>query len=126
MGFWIFMLIMILIIPVTMTGFGRLFLRKVPDKINYVFGYRTKRSMRNKDTWDFAHKYIGKLWFTGGLIILLLSIVTILFLTGKDTDTVGTAGAVITGIQMIPLLGSIIMTEEALKKNFDDTGRRRS
>ena len=41
MGFWIFMLIMDLLIPFTMIGFGKMFLKKAPDQINYVFGYRT-------------------------------------------------------------------------------------
>ena len=63
MGFWIFMLIMVLLIPITMIAFGRLFLNSAPHNINSTFGYRTKRSMMNEDTWKFAHSYIGKLWF---------------------------------------------------------------
>lgn len=50
MGFWIFMLIMDLLIPFTMIGFGKMFLKKAPDQINYVFGYRTSMSMKNQDT----------------------------------------------------------------------------
>ena len=57
MGFWIFMLIMDLLIPFTMIGFGKMFLKKAPDQINYVFGYRTSMSMKNQDTWVFAHHY---------------------------------------------------------------------
>ena len=33
MGFWIFMLIMDLLIPFTMIGFGKMFLKKAPDQI---------------------------------------------------------------------------------------------
>ena len=33
MGFWIFMLIMDLLIPFTMIGFGKIFLKKAPDQI---------------------------------------------------------------------------------------------
>lgn len=51
MGFWFFMLIMDLLIPFTMIGFGKCFLKKAPDNINSVFGYRTSMSMKNKDTW---------------------------------------------------------------------------
>ena len=60
MGFWIFMLIMDLLLPFTMIGFGRYFMKKAPKEINSVFGYRTSMSMKNKDTWEFAHKYCGK------------------------------------------------------------------
>ena len=56
MGFWIFMLIMDLLLPFTMIGFGRYFTKKAPKEINSVFGYRTSMSMKNKDTWEFAHK----------------------------------------------------------------------
>ena len=59
MGFWIFMLIMDLLLPFTMIGFGRYFMKKAPKEINSVFGYRTSMSMKNKDTWKFAHKYCG-------------------------------------------------------------------
>ena len=60
MGFWIFMLIMDLLLPFAMIGFGRYFMKKAPKEINSVFGYRTSMSMKNKDTWEFAHKYCGK------------------------------------------------------------------
>ena len=63
MGFRIFMLIVVLLIPLIMLLFGWLFFRRTPKKINYVFGYRTKRSMRNKETWKFANQYFGKVWY---------------------------------------------------------------
>ena len=59
MGFWIFMLIMDLLIPFTMIGFGKMFLKKAPDQINYVFGYRTSMSMKNQDTW-YLHIIIAE------------------------------------------------------------------
>ena len=96
MGFWIFMLIMDLLLPFTMIGFGRYFMKKAPKEINSVFGYRTSMSMKNKDTWEFTHK-----------------------------DCVGSMGEIICGVQLIPLIGSILPTEIALKKNFDKNGTRR-
>ena len=47
-GFWIFMLITDLLIPCAMIGFGKLFLNKTPQNINYTFGYRTTMSMNRK------------------------------------------------------------------------------
>ena len=78
MGFWIFMLIMDLLIPFTMIGFGKMFLKKAPDQINYVFGYRTSMSMKNQDTWVFAHHYCGKIWYICGLILLVVSLIVLL------------------------------------------------
>ena len=125
MGFWIFMLIMVLLIPVSMIAFGREFMNSAPHNINSTFGYRTKRSMMNVDTWKFAHMYFGKLLFICGLIILLPSVVIMLFVLGKDVNTVGSVGAIIVFVQMIPMFGTIIPTEKALMKNFDEYGRHR-
>ena len=72
MGFWIFMLIMDLLLPFTMIGFGRNFMKKAPKEINSVFGYRTSMSMKNKDTWEFAHKYCGKVWYVCGMVLISL------------------------------------------------------
>lgn len=55
MGFWIFMLAMDLILPLSMVFLGRYFVRHAPGNINMLFGYRTARSMKNQDTWQFAH-----------------------------------------------------------------------
>lgn len=125
MGFWIFMLVMDLLIPFTMIVFGKIFLKRHPEKINAVFGYRTAMSMKNKDTWAFAHNYCGKIWYICGLILLPVSIIVMVTVIGKSDDTVGTVGGILSGIQMIPLIGSIIPTERALRKTFDKNGNRR-
>ncbi len=125
MGFWIFMLLMDLLIPVTMVVVGKMFMTKAPKDINAVFGYRTTMSMKNKDTWEFAHKYCGKLWLRCGLVLLPLSIVPLIFVFNKGTDIIGTVGGVVCAVQFIPLIGSIFPTEAALKKTFDINGIRR-
>ena len=66
-AFWVFMLIMDLLLPFTMIGFGKYFMTKGPKEINSAFGYRTSMSMKNHDTWEFAHKYCGKLWYIAGM-----------------------------------------------------------
>ena len=96
MGFWVFMLIMVLLIPIIMITFGKLFSKKAPKDINYTFGYRTKRSMMNMETWMFAHAYIGKLWSICGLLLFPLSAVVMTFVFGKGPDTVGIAGGILT------------------------------
>ena len=125
MGFWIFMLIMDLLIPFTMIGFGKSFTKSAPKHINFAYGYRTTMSMKNQDTWQFAHQYSGKIWFRSGLVLLPVTILAMLFVIGGTEDTVGTVGAVICGIQMIPLIGTVFFTENALKRTFDKDGNRR-
>lgn len=59
MGFWIYMLLVVSVIPLLMFGFGAYFRKNAPKEINPYFGYRTKRSMRNQETWQYAHKHCG-------------------------------------------------------------------
>lgn len=125
MEFWIFMLIMDLLIPFMMIGFGRYFSKRALKEINMVFGYRTNMSMKNRDTWEFAHRYCGKIWLTCGLILLLLSIFLMIFVIGQNKDTVGVLGGIICVIQLVLLIGSILPTEIVLRKNFNQNGSRR-
>lgn len=125
MGFWIFMLIINMLIPATMIFFGKQFMKGTPKEINAIFGYRTAMSMKNKDTWEFAHKYCGKIWYLCGLILLPVSILSMLVVIGKNNDIVGSYGGIICMIQLIPLVGSILPTEKALRRSFDKNGRRR-
>jgi len=124
-GFWGFMLIMDLLVPLTMIGLGKLFLTKAPKNINATFGYRTTMSMKNRDTWDFAHKYCGKLWFWLGLVLVPLSVIPLLFVLEKEITTIAAVGTVVCFVQLVPLVGSIIPTEIALKKTFDQNGKRK-
>lgn len=125
MGFWIYMLIMDLIIPVTMILLGKYFMNNTPKKINALFGYRTSMSMKNMDTWKFAHHYCGKIWFICGLILLPITIIVLVSVFGKNINSIGTVGGICCFIQLIPFILSVIPTEIALRKYFDDNGKRR-
>lgn len=126
MGFWIFMLIMDLLTPLLMLGFGSLSLKRAPKEINFVYGYRTAMSMKNKDTWQFAHAYFGRLWSRIGWILLPVSIIPLLFVINRDTNTVSIVGGVVCAIQVVVLLGSIVPVEKALKRTFDRDGNRKN
>lgn len=126
MGFWIFMFIMDMMLPLIMIICGKWFLKSAPKEINMVVGYRTSRSMKNKDTWDFAHKYCGKLWYKCGMVMLPVSAAAMFFFIEKNENIVGTAGGILCAVQTIILIGSIYPTEKALKDNFDKDGNRYS
>lgn len=125
MGFWVFMLIMNIWLPIIMILFGKYFIKKAPKEINVIFGYRTTMSMKNQETWQFAHHYMGRLWYLSGMILLPLSVVLMLPLIGKDKDTIGWLGALICMVQLVALIGEIIPTEIALHKKFDKNGNPR-
>ena len=60
MLFWIFMLLFVLMIPLTMIYFGRRFFKSPPKSINATFGYRSTMSMKNQETWKLAHTVCGR------------------------------------------------------------------
>ena len=124
-GFWLFMLICNLLLPVCMSGFGRYFRNKAPGQINMLFGYRTSRSTKNRDTWEFAHHYFGRLWYRLGLIMLPVTVAAMMPVFGKNIDFVGFYGSIVSLVQIVVMLVPIWFTESALKRTFDEDGKRR-
>lgn len=122
MWFWWFMLCCDMLIPIVMIGVGRMMWKHPPEKINGVIGYRTTRSMKNKDTWKFAHTHSGKLWWKIGWITLLPSLIVHIPFYGSTDDKISIVSLVVVTIQIILLVGSIFPTERALKNTFTDDG----
>ncbi|MCI9139799.1 MAG: SdpI family protein [Lachnospiraceae bacterium] len=118
MWFWWFMIICDLVIPILMIFTGRMMWKHTPKNINGIIGYRTRRSMKNMDTWKFAHHFCGKLWYKIGWIMFVLSIILHLSFYGHSTKVIGIFGVVISTIQVIILIVPIFLTECVLKKNF--------
>ena len=125
MGYWLYMLGVCLVIPLTMMIFGRHFMHNPPKDINGSYGYRTSMSMKSRETWDFAHRYFGRLWFILGLMLLPLSAAAMLFLLGESVKAIGNSSLIIMAFQLLFLIIPIFPTERALKKNFDQFGFRR-
>ena len=125
MAFGYLMLLVMLITPLTMVGFGLVFLKNPPKNINSFYGYRTKRSMKNQDTWDFAHHVCGKIWLVCGLVSLPFSLVPVWLVVDKNKDVVSLTGLIVLGLQVVLLLVSLIPVERALKNHFDEFGKPR-
>lgn len=124
MGYWLFMLAVDLLLPVLMIAIGISFGKTAPKNINPFIGYRTAMSMKNEDTWRFAHHFCGKLWQRWGFWMLPLSVLPMLLVLGKGIDAVSIVGTVVCCLQLVPMLVSIAVTEKALKKTFDRNGQR--
>lgn len=120
MGFWAFLTISNLMIPVLMIVFGRVFIKNPPKTINGIYGYRTSRSRKNQDTWNFAHLYCGKLWWKTGWVMLPLSIIGMVPAVNKGDDTVGRVSGVIVMAECMILFMTIFFVEKALKKKFEE------
>lgn len=113
-------LIITAIMSLTMIGFGFLLSKKTPKEINYIIGYRSPMSIKNKDTWEFAHKYSGKVWIRSGVINAVVSIV--LALTLQNLSNYSELMLALIYIQLIVLLLVIPLAEIALRKTFDKNG----
>ena len=122
MGFWIFMLVMDLLIPVTMVFIGKRFQKKPPKEINGIYGYRTAMSMKNKETWEYAHHCCGKLWYVSGLVMIPVTVIVLACVFGKGNNCVGNVGGIVCTLQCVVIIGTIVVTERELKKRFDRTG----
>lgn len=119
------MLMFEMIIPVIMLVAGFMMYANPPKEINGFIGYRSRMSRKNINTWIFAHDFCGKLWAVIGIVMLgIIVIAEILF------GHLGIANKLINGaiiaIQLIILVVSHIPVERALRRSFDEEGKRRS
>jgi len=107
----------------TMMIFGWVFIKHPPKNINYVYGYRTSRSTKNEETWQFAHRTAGGIWLKLGSFGTIVSLL-IIFLY----DYYGVQEnwyLYLTYVQLVLLLVVLPLTERKLKKNFNKDGSRK-
>ena len=118
----IFSFFMTLVLTLTMIVFGLIFLKKPPKNINSLYGYRTRMSSINQETWDFAHEYSGGVWLRTGFSVLVGSMVFIFLL--RNTKDYEKYVMTLFYFQMGLMLMVIPVTERALRKSFDKEGNR--
>lgn len=111
-------------IPAIMISVGCGFKKCPPKSINHFYGYRTRMSMKNKDTWVFAHKYCGKLWVKWGFAMLIPTGIAYIVLIGADIKLISFIGCMICVLQSLIMLWPIYLTEKALRRGFDENGQR--
>ena len=121
----LFNTVMTLLIPLIMMVLGWLFLHGFPKDRNSLIGYRTTLSMKNDDTWRFAHQYCGRLWLIMGLILFAVTTVFLVLSMNMAEETRAFVSGIPMMIYVVPLLASVAATENALKKTFDTRGKRR-
>ena len=125
MWFWWFVLVSDLLVPVIQIVAGWMMWKCCPRSVNNFFGYRTRWSKKNPDTWKFAHEHCGRTWRNVGLVLLVLTVVAHIPFYGADEDTLGNLCLIVTGVQLVVLIGSVFPTERALKRTFNEDGTRK-
>lgn len=122
---WQFWLPCSIIIPALMMILGFWMNKFPPRKINRFFGYRTKRSMKNSDTWNFAHRQSGKTVGISGVLLLIFSLLFMFNFCHSNENTLATVGTIITLAQTAILILAFLHTEIALKNAFHDDGTKK-
>ena len=102
-------------------------MKKPPQDINGAYGYRTSMSMKNQDTWEFAHQVCGRVWWRMGWLVLALSAALLAWMEtrpgGEQTNWL--LGTLVALAEAAVVILTIIPVERALKKTFDKEGNRR-
>ena len=125
MGFGIFALFISVLIPLIMLGAGKWMRDYPPKDINWVFGYRTRRSMKNEDTWAFAHRHAGAMWMKVGTVMLIASLAFCFPFIGRSKDVMSIVMLILVPVQTVIIVLSVIPTERALKRTFTEDGIRK-
>lgn len=122
---WTELFVASLVVPVLILVLGVCFKNNSPKNINRMVGYRTRMSMKNQDTWDYANKKLGQLWVTAGAAMLVAAVILMLLVKDAASDIVMRTGIVSIVVEVIILIITAIAVENSLKKNFDSDGNKK-
>ena len=109
------MIYTMLIIPSMMILIGYLMFKHPPKKINWFVGYRTRKSMKNNDSWKFANQYCGKIWFELGLIMLFVCILLMVLVYLKLFFLTETIISIIILFQVCIIIIPLFVIEKKIK-----------
>ena len=116
---WLTYFILDIIIPLVMLTAGALSVKKPPKSINAFVGYRTERSQKSKQAWDFAQKYFGTLFLKTGIAVFAVTLVASLAVLKSSEKVWSVECIILIMLQTISVFVSIVMTERKLKNKFD-------
>lgn len=116
----LFYFIICFLIPITMIILGIRWRKNPPKSMNYFYGFRTKRSMKNKDTWRFAHLHQSKLLLVSGILTIIVLLFLMFILKEQFVKYVVfiIMAEILLQIMLIPI------TENKLKRTFNKSGKR--
>ncbi len=116
MGFVVFMIACDLFLPIVIGIAGWCLEKHPPEDINGFFGYRTDRSRKNQEAWDFAQKHWGKNARKVGTILFIVTFLMHIVCWNVEKDVLGTLSLIIVSVQVLALIATIFPTEKALKE----------
>ena len=122
-----FQLLCNLIIPATMILAGLIGVLTPPAKsmkdVGGISGYRSKRSMRTVDTWNFANYNAGISYLFAGFYMIFATGVLCVILSRFSSAVIHGATVVIVLIQIVIFIMPMISVEKKLERYFDSSGK---
>lgn len=112
------MIVVLIILDILILGLAIIFRVARPKEINSLYGFRTKKSMLNQDTWRVANVYWTNLNLVGSVFVLLFQGALLLLQKPWEGIIAGTCVA-----WVVMLIASMIMTNRVLSSHFDQEGR---
>ncbi len=122
---WLILLASNLLLPVMMLIFGLVLSKRPPKKINSFYGYRTRRSMKNMDTWLFGNQTMGQYWIRYSILGYFLTMIFMMVIMNEGDDQMAMHSLILTTILLVWMIIPIFITEKKLKLTFDEEGRRK-
>ncbi len=110
-GFWVKAALFMMFGPIILV-ISFIFMKFPPKKINGLYGYRTPRSMKDQDSWDFANAYCSRLMFKSSLAVCIFQLICFILLPTFISVIIASVTTLIGVIAAIP------MTESQLRKKF--------
>ncbi|MDA0357304.1 MAG: SdpI family protein [Bacteroidetes bacterium] len=92
---------------------GFIMLKFPPKKINSLYGYRTRSSMKNQERWDFSQKYSAIAMIKLAAILTLSSIIGLIY--NPDGELRMFLGL---GLMILMVVVLLIRVEKAIKNKF--------
>lgn len=86
-----------------------------PKEINHFYGYRTRRSMKNQQIWDYANKIGAQAMINAGVVTTISGLIP-LFLDWKHAHFIPLF------VSLASILGTMLYCEKRLDKNYDKDG----
>lgn len=92
---WLFFLIIILILSVSLVTLGILWINVAPNRYNWRWGYKIFVAKSGKAGWEYANRIMGKTLLCIGLIAIPASLVIMLPYRHQSLPAVVTIGCLI-------------------------------
>lgn len=112
------MIYTIFMIPILILIIGYWMFKYPPKKINWFIGYRTRKSMKNEEDWNFANQYCGKIWIITGLIMLIITIIIFIIFYLNIVSYSEEILTIIILIQTLIIILPIFLVEDKLKNKM--------